>query len=939
MRIIGFFSFKGGVGRTALLSNLGAHWAARGRVVALMDLDLIAPGVSYSPRMGEYLDQRAVGLGMSDLLAAYHDRDPKKDTFEFLPPSLLLREMKLSKGSAPGGRLLAIGAGSPAGGDAYAKKAESQAAGILRPIPRAAPDPNAPDAEPFDARVLRGLARHIREDLTNWRTPPRSPGDDSGNEAAEPDPGAGRPIDYLLIDARTGFAELADLGLGYLADHMVLVSGLNEQNLQGLRLTMRALWEKGRVPLDEMPSLVTVVFSPVPAGEDDAVLKALEDARRALAENLRLTRAGQPELMPRTFRIHYTPRLALSDAPLLPERPDSLYAREARAIADHLAGETISGERFQEELAEIGRRTLRVFQEFGNRPATASDPHGRPNPFTDLPPWHWPLGEGASDRDRKRHTRKMVGKLPPAIRANTDAFLDRLAWAISLDLPQKKEILATLPRIGLDQWETLRQNMEAERTWVLAQWRETEHRRPLMISLLKAGRGWATLVSEEKPLDGRAPHQRCPLPHIEPWPQYWLALAWETIERGDAEEAVLAAADEAIQRAAPEEAPELAEWLMQLVPLEADRAELVAELEARARGIAPEHGWLDYLAARRLLQGPKKDPVRAEALLRPLLKTPPTDAEKCNDLGVLAQGLPGMAAQAEAAFRNSIELDPELAVPWYNLGNLLAEHPGRHEDAAAAYRGAMELEPELAAPWNGLGNLQRDWQQDCRGALETFRLGLERAGDDKSSQTLLRMNLGHTLQLLGRPARTNLESALALFDEQNNHVHALRLALELGDAQRTAKYLAICRELAATGKGGNYYFAASMVACAEWLNIDDSGDDIGVRSSPQPTEPASVADLAQRIANAPRDWAQYWDTIELIYFLCGFRPDARPLGRAAVKALLELPAAVTDRYPDKPRPDDWRARYLPFANGESDGAGDPRDRHLFCREPQADRAE
>ena len=35
-------------------------------------------------------------------------------------------------------------------------------------------------------------------------------------------------LDFLLIDARTGFQELVDLSLGYLADDFVIVSGLNE---------------------------------------------------------------------------------------------------------------------------------------------------------------------------------------------------------------------------------------------------------------------------------------------------------------------------------------------------------------------------------------------------------------------------------------------------------------------------------------------------------------------------------------------------------------------------------------------------------------------------------------------------------------------------------------------------------------------------------------
>nr|VFK50697.1 MAG: CobQ/CobB/MinD/ParA nucleotide binding domain-containing protein [Candidatus Kentron sp. TUN] len=1055
MRIISFFSFKGGVGRTALLTNLGAHWAARGRVVALMDLDLIAPGISYSPLLGPYLDQRAVGLGMSDLLAAYHDRKPEEKTFKFLPPSLLLREMKLPEGGAPGGRLLAIGAGSPAGGEAYAKVAPAPAAGIVRAVPRAesVSDPDASNTEPPDAPILRSLAKHIRDDLAGWRTPGEGGNVDSPDAAtdtaAEPaDSGTNlatnRPIDYLLIDARTGFAELVDLGLGYLADHMVLVSGLNDQNLQGLRLTLRALWEQQRVPLDEMPTLVTVVFSPIPAGEDDAVLAGLHKGRQTLLDNLRYTRAGQRELAPGTFDLHYTPLLAISDECILPGRTDSLYGKEVRTIADHLAGEAIDGERFQEELGGIARETLRIVEEFGKRSPIASGPtpSDRLNPFTDLPAWHWPLGDDPDSRTRRRRLSKLVGKRLAASGVDTAPLLNRLAWDISLDSAQKEKILESLVQIGKDQREELIKAMEGQRARSLSLWQASEHRQQLMRMLVKTRREWAVLVLEDEPAADRALHEY-PIPHFDAWPEYWLAIADQVRIRAGKDQAVLDAVDQAIGRAKAEETPELAELLMTMIPEDLDTP-LQSALEARARRIAPEHLWLDFLAAYRLLKGPQKDPAAAQALLKPLLATPPQDARKCFDLGgLVAQELPEMAAEAEtmlrksieldptsaspwnnlgnllsnhsdrhaeaeAAFRKAMELDPELAGPcwynlgnllqgypdrhaeaeatyrkameldptlvilWHNLGNLLSNYPDRHAEAEAAYRKAMELDPKSALPWNGLGNLlkkgypgrhaeaeavyrkameldpkdalswnglgalQRDWWRDCKGALASFRSGLERVVGDKKDQAYLRINLAHTLQLLGRPARMELETALTLFGEQKgttfDNINALWLALALEDAERTAKYVATVRELAEAGYGGEEI--SLVLAFAEWLDADAEKGGVGAHSSPQPaTGAASEADFIGRMTHGLKDWTQYWDYIQRIYFLCGFRAGARAAGQAVVRALLALPSEVTDKYPDEPRPD-WRERYLPFANGESDGAGDPRDRHLFCRDAE-----
>jgi MinD-like ATPase involved in chromosome partitioning or flagellar assembly len=45
MYTITFYSFKGGVGRSLALANVGAHLALTGRKVLLVDFDLEAPGL------------------------------------------------------------------------------------------------------------------------------------------------------------------------------------------------------------------------------------------------------------------------------------------------------------------------------------------------------------------------------------------------------------------------------------------------------------------------------------------------------------------------------------------------------------------------------------------------------------------------------------------------------------------------------------------------------------------------------------------------------------------------------------------------------------------------------------------------------------------------------------------------------------------------------
>ena len=49
MYVITFYSFKGGVGRTLALVNVGAHLALQGKSVLLVDFDLEAPGLDSFP--------------------------------------------------------------------------------------------------------------------------------------------------------------------------------------------------------------------------------------------------------------------------------------------------------------------------------------------------------------------------------------------------------------------------------------------------------------------------------------------------------------------------------------------------------------------------------------------------------------------------------------------------------------------------------------------------------------------------------------------------------------------------------------------------------------------------------------------------------------------------------------------------------------------------
>ncbi|MCB2262612.1 MAG: hypothetical protein LGR52_06685, partial [Candidatus Thiosymbion ectosymbiont of Robbea hypermnestra] len=250
------------------------------------------------------------------------------------------------------GQLLLIGAGSH-----RIASVLPESDGILRSIP---PRRGTPDESDYQT-LYRSLAYQMREDLEQWRVP-------------EPHPTAGRPIDYLLIDSRTGFPELLDLSLGYLADQIVLVAGLNPQNRQGLKLTLRALTEgAGRIPIDELHRQLCVVFSPVPAAEDETVFEALAAAHDRLNRTRRIAANREYERAPESFVLHYTPILATSEHPLAPRRPESLYGQEVLRIAHHLAGET--GHQDQDAtLRRIRDQILQITAPAEQTPETAPVP-------------------------------------------------------------------------------------------------------------------------------------------------------------------------------------------------------------------------------------------------------------------------------------------------------------------------------------------------------------------------------------------------------------------------------------------------------------------------------------------------------------------------------------------------------------------------------------
>ena len=109
--------------------------------------------------------------------------------------------------------------------------------------------------------------------------------------------------DYVLIDSRTGFSDEGGICTRDLADRLVLVTGLNHQNVEGTkRWLLRAL--EGGAPLAGL----TLVFSPIPVG--------YEELRRPREDDLIREVQQATGSVPSVLRLPYHPRIALDEGAL-----------------------------------------------------------------------------------------------------------------------------------------------------------------------------------------------------------------------------------------------------------------------------------------------------------------------------------------------------------------------------------------------------------------------------------------------------------------------------------------------------------------------------------------------------------------------------------------------------------------------------------------------
>jgi len=325
-----FYSFKGGVGRSMAMQGAAMALAARRQRVLMVDADMEAPGLT----LVHVEPGREQCQGFADIAATVAQRvihaletgdEVNPDAFDDLPAQVTRALKPLTAPAAEDQALVdrVTTAAALAGVDVPPPGVVA-----LLPVGRVFEDyaaaladlgldrlfgPDSPDAPPS---LLCAAGLPIGGD------PPPKVGDVFAQvlrgallRATHPDDG--RPFDHVFVDSRTGLADIAGLCVRWLADRLVVLLGLNEQNIRGTRRIL----EKAALGADGPRGVarVTVVVSPVPGSELRMLAERLADVK------------GRLELETDPLLLHYEPWVALSDRPLTEE-----WHQHTRLRGDHL---------------------------------------------------------------------------------------------------------------------------------------------------------------------------------------------------------------------------------------------------------------------------------------------------------------------------------------------------------------------------------------------------------------------------------------------------------------------------------------------------------------------------------------------------------------------------------------------------------------------------
>lgn len=293
MHIATFYSFKGGVGRTQALVNVGVDLALRGRRVLLVDFDLEAPGIDTYPLPKPIAPAPGIVEFVTDYMATGEVPDASRYMYEC--PTV----------GKQGGRLWVMPAGHQ--NETYAKRLSE-----------------------IDWRTLysdKGGYLLFEDLKEQWR------------QTLAPD--------YILVDSRTGHSDVSGICTRQLADSVAIIFFPTDQNLRGLPKIVDDIRAEKSGPRKKIINL-SFVMSNIPDLDDEDQI--LDSRIRVFAETL-----GYGGLSAIIHR--YDSLALLNQVIFTADRPKSRLAREYHTLTDKIIEQNVHDrDGALAFLRDIGRR-------------------------------------------------------------------------------------------------------------------------------------------------------------------------------------------------------------------------------------------------------------------------------------------------------------------------------------------------------------------------------------------------------------------------------------------------------------------------------------------------------------------------------------------------------------------------------------------------------
>ena len=230
MKIVTFYSFKGGVGRTMSLANVAYRMARQGDRILAIDFDLEAPGLSEFPDLTLETPQG----GLVDFILDYLSTGDLPEVRNYVC-EVGFQDARFYL--MPSGRF----------DNSYPEKLAKLNIGSLF-----SEDGRGPVL--FDY-----LTKAIQSEF--------------------------KPH-YVLVDSRTGFTDSGGVCTRYLPDLVIVFLGLNRQNRVGAKQIIQSINNQEAAPKGKTVPFVFLVVTPVPTGIDEQVSMAMAEASRMLNEEI-----------------------------------------------------------------------------------------------------------------------------------------------------------------------------------------------------------------------------------------------------------------------------------------------------------------------------------------------------------------------------------------------------------------------------------------------------------------------------------------------------------------------------------------------------------------------------------------------------------------------------------------------------------------------------